>query len=88
MKRKVYDSIEDSQVSEEGSSKASVRLVAIYDCPIRVWEVERSGMIPVSELKEYELLYKSESAPVVQVECFKGPWEVILQAGMPTKIFS
>ena len=65
IKRKVYDSLEGSQVSEGGSSKASVRLAAIYDCPIRVWEVERSGMIPASERKEYKLLYKTDSAPIV-----------------------
>lgn len=88
MKRKVYDSLQESQVSEGGSSKAAVHLVAIYDCPICVWEVERSGIVPVSELKEYELLYKTESAPVVQVECLKSQWEVILQTGMSTKNFS
>jgi hypothetical protein len=55
-------------MSEGGFSKASVRLVAVYDCPIRVWEVEQLGMIPVSELKEYELLHKTEPAPIVQVE--------------------
>jgi hypothetical protein len=78
IKRKVYDSLEDSQVLERGSFKAPVRLAAIYDCPIRVWEVERSGMIPASELKEYKLLYKAGSAPIVQVECLKSQWKVIL----------
>jgi hypothetical protein len=88
MKRQVYDSLEDPKVLEKGSSKASIRLVAIYDCPIRVWEVERSGMIPASERKEYELLYKTEPAPIVQIECLKSQWEVILQTGMPTKNLS
>jgi hypothetical protein len=85
IQREVYDSPQDSQVPEGGSFKAPVRLAAIYDCPIRVWEVERSGVIPASELKEYELLYKTEFAPIVQVECLKSRWEVILQTGGSTK---
>jgi hypothetical protein len=79
--RKVHNSLEDSQVSKGDSSEACVRLAAIYDCPIRVWEVEHSGMIPTAELKEHQRLYKTESAPIVQVECLKSQWEVILQTG-------
>jgi hypothetical protein len=34
-------------------------------------------MIPASELKEFKLLYKTGSAPIVQVECLKSQWKVI-----------
>ncbi|KAE9373224.1 hypothetical protein N431DRAFT_482315 [Stipitochalara longipes BDJ] len=83
IKREVFNSLEDSQIPEGGSSESSVRLVAIYDCPIRVWEIERAGMIPVSEIKEYELLHKTEPAPIIQVESLKSQWEVILQTETP-----
>jgi hypothetical protein len=82
VKRKLYDSLEDAQGPEGGSSKAPVRLVALYDCPIRVWQVECAGIIPVSQQKEYELLHKTVPVPTTQVEFLRSQWELILQTGM------
>jgi hypothetical protein len=86
MKRKGQEPPNHSEVTEGGSSQATISLVTIHDCPVRVWEVEHSTMVPASELSEYERLYKSESAPIVHVEYLKSQWEVVLQTGMVTEV--
>lgn len=87
LKRISGDPSENFGWSRGGSSTSPLRLVAIYDCPIRAWEVKQTGTVPISEQEEYQSLYKTEAetAPIVQVEYLKGQWELIVQTGMPTK---
>lgn len=74
-------SVSNSQSPKSANSSASIRLTAIYDCPIRAWEVPRPGMVPTSEQEEYNTLYSTEPAPCVMVSILQDEWSLTIQTG-------
>lgn len=67
--------------STSNSPRDILELHAIYDCPLSVWEVEDSNMVPETEVAAFKSLYPSIGGQTVEFDSLKGPWTIMIISG-------
>ena len=73
--------------STSNSPRDLLELHAIYDCPLSVWEVEDSNIVPETEISAFKSLYPSLGGQIVEFDSLKGPWALIIKSGWSALFF-
>ena len=57
-------------------------LSTVYDCPVRIWEVNETASVPESEKGAVEDHFRLGGCPIIQCKQLKPGYEIYLETGM------